>query len=109
MSDTAQAMTQTAGTVLDLLKTVPSHLPQAPQFLATLIWHPGEAIHGTIQPFLHTLFVEILHFPETALHVIFAFMCANVMAGFVTVTALVLTLGERKVCAFFQNRKGPNR
>jgi NADH-quinone oxidoreductase subunit H len=109
MSETAVATTQTASTVAELLKTLPAHAAQAPGFLIQLLLHPGEAIHGTIQPFLHTLFVEILHFPETALHVIFAFMCANVMAGFVTVTALVLTLGERKVCAFFQNRKGPNR
>jgi NADH-quinone oxidoreductase subunit H len=38
-----------------------------------------------------------------------AFLCANAMAGFVTVTALVLTLAERKVAGWFQNRPGPNR
>jgi NADH-quinone oxidoreductase subunit H len=31
------------------------------------------------------------------------------MAGFVTLTALVMTLAERKVAGWFQNRPGPNR
>ena len=78
-------------------------------FGLSLVLHPGDTIHTVIQPFLHAVFVGGLGFNETGLQLLFAFMAANVMAGFITLSALVLTLLERKICAFFQNRKGPNR
>jgi NADH-quinone oxidoreductase subunit H len=55
------------------------------------------------------LTVEQWGWPEAGYHALVAFLFANAMAGFVTVTALVLTLTERKVAAYFSNRKGPNR
>jgi NADH-quinone oxidoreductase subunit H len=106
MTDTAAAMTPTAMTTMEMAKAFPA---KAAGFLGHLLMAPGDTISHTIQPFMHGIFVDQLHWSETALHALFAFLCANVMAGFVTVTALILTLGERKVCAFFQNRKGPNR
>jgi NADH-quinone oxidoreductase subunit H len=71
--------------------------------------HPGEFAVNTIGKTLHFLVVEHFHQSETVFHALAAFLCANAMAGFVTVTALVLTLAERKVAGWFQNRPGPNR
>lgn len=82
---------------------------QAPAFLIKLVLHPGDAVSQVIAPALRHLVVEQGGFSETVYHALAAFLCANAMAGFVTVTALILTLAERKVCARFQNRIGPNR
>lgn len=106
MSETAIATTQTAMTMAQKAQELAG---QAPHFVGGLVMHPGDTIHTVIQPFLHGIFVDQLHWPETALNTLFAFLCANAMAGFVTLSALVLTLLERKICAWFQNRKGPNR
>jgi NADH-quinone oxidoreductase subunit H len=74
-----------------------------------LVLHPGAAFSQVIGPALKALLMDRFGFTELGYHAVVAFLCANAMAGFVTVTALVLTLAERKVAAFFQNRKGPNR
>jgi NADH-quinone oxidoreductase subunit H len=74
-----------------------------------LVLHPGAAFSQVIGPALKSLLMDRFGFTELGYHAVVAFLCANAMAGFVTVTALVLTLAERKVAAFFQNRKGPNR
>jgi len=74
-----------------------------------LILQPGAAFSQVIGPALKALLMDRFGFSELGYHAVVAFLCANAMAGFVTVTALVLTLAERKVAAYFQNRKGPNR
>jgi len=84
-------------------------LAQAPGFLVHLIRLPGEALSTMVGPALKSLVVEQWGWSENGYHALVAFLCANVMAGFVTITALVLTLTERKVAGYFQNRKGPNR
>jgi NADH-quinone oxidoreductase subunit H len=92
-----------------LLPPVHELLAQAPGFLKALILHPGDALGTVVGPFLKSLTMEHWGWSETGYHALVAFLCANAMAAFVTVTALVLTLAERKVAGFFQNRKGPNR
>jgi NADH-quinone oxidoreductase subunit H len=81
----------------------------ATDLAGTLLLHPGEAFSQVVGPALKSLLMDRCGFTELGYHAVVAFLCANAMAGFVTVTALVLTLAERKVAAFFQNRKGPNR
>lgn len=84
-------------------------LAQAPAFLAKFVQFPGETLSGTVGPWLKLVTVETWGWPEAGYHALVAFLCANAMAGFVTITALALTLTERKVAAYFSNRKGPNR
>lgn len=92
-----------------LLPPLNELLAQAPAFLAKLLQFPGETLSGTVGPWLKMVTVQHWGWPEAGYHALVAFLCANAMAGFVTVTALVLTLAERKVAAYFSNRKGPNR
>lgn len=101
----AEAAAKTPG-LLGFAKEVLAH---AQAHLHNPIMELGKFATETVGGTLHFVVVEKLHYSETVFHFLGAFLCANAMAGFVTVTALVLTLGERKVCAFFQNRKGPNR
>ncbi len=83
---------------------------QRPRPLAQqLLLHPGGTLATVVGPALKTFVMEQWGWTETGYHALVAFLCANAMAGFVTVTALVLTLAERKVAGFFQNRYGPNR
>jgi NADH-quinone oxidoreductase subunit H len=70
---------------------------------------PGQVLQEQVGPWLKGIVMGQWGFTEAGYHTLVAFLCANAMAGFVTVTALILTLAERKVAAFFQNRKGPNR
>jgi NADH-quinone oxidoreductase subunit H len=77
--------------------------------LLQFILKPGQVLHEQVGPWLKALAMGPWGFSEAGYHALVAFLCANAMAGFVTVTALVLTLAERKVAAYFQNRKGPNR
>jgi NADH-quinone oxidoreductase subunit H len=84
-------------------------LSQAPGFIWDLLRVPADTLSSTIAPWLKALTVEQWGWPEAGYHALVAFLFANAMAGFVTVTALVLTLTERKVAAYFSNRKGPNR
>jgi NADH-quinone oxidoreductase subunit H len=92
-----------------LLPPLKDLLAQAPGFLIQFIQYPGHVLHTVVGPWLKMVTVEHWGWPEPAYHALVAFLCANAMAGFVTVVALVLTLTERKVAAFFSNRKGPNR
>jgi NADH-quinone oxidoreductase subunit H len=92
-----------------LLPPMKELLAHAPSFLGSLILHPGETLSRVVGPFLRNLTMEHWGWSETGYHALVAFLCANAMAAFVTVTALVLTLAERKVAGWFQNRKGPNR
>lgn len=92
-----------------LLPPLQDLLHQAPAFLLQLVLNPGDVLSGTVGPWLKMVTVEHWGWPEPGYHALVAFLCANAMAGFVTVVALVLTLTERKVAAFFSNRKGPNR
>jgi len=85
------------------------NLSNALDLAQQLVLHPGAAFSQVIGPALKALLMDRFGFTELGYHAVVAFLCANAMAGFVTVTALVLTLAERKVAAFFQNRKGPNR
>lgn len=81
----------------------------ATDLLIQLVLKPGPTLNEVVGPALEGYVMGHWGFSEAGYHTLVAFLCANVMAGFVTVTALVLTLAERKVAAFFQNRKGPNR
>lgn len=92
-----------------LLPPAKELLAQAPAFIWHLIKYPGDTLTGSVGPWLKGALVGHWGWPESGYHALVAFLCANVMAAFVTVTALVLTLTERKVAAFFSNRKGPNR
>jgi NADH-quinone oxidoreductase subunit H len=92
-----------------LLPPLKDLLAQAPGFLIRFIQYPGDVLHSVVGPWLKMVLVEHWGWPELGYHALVAFLCANAMAGFVTVVALVLTLAERKVAAFFSNRKGPNR
>jgi len=89
-------------------------MPASPQpfvlsaFVVQLLLHPGAALSGTVGPALKGLLLG-LGLGDTGYNAVVALLCFVVMSGFVTVTALVLTLAERKVAAYFQNRKGPNR
>ena len=87
----------------------PLNLSSAVALAQQLVLRPGEAFSQVVGPALKALLMDRFGFTELGYHAVVAFLCANAMAGFVTVTALVLTLAERKVAAFFQNRKGPNR
>ena len=78
-------------------------------FVIHLVRLPGDTLSTIVGPALKTLVMERFGWPENGYHALVAFLCANAMAGFVTVTALVLTLAERKVAGYFQNRLGPNR
>jgi NADH-quinone oxidoreductase subunit H len=77
-------------------------------FVGELLLRPGAALTGTAGPALKGV-LQGWGLGATAYNAVVALLCFLVMSGFVTVTALVLTLAERKVAAFFQNRKGPNR
>ena len=77
--------------------------------LLQLLQRPGAFFSGVAGPALKAFVMGQWGWSETGYHALVAFLCANAMAGFVTITALVLTLAERKVAGFFQNRKGPNR
>jgi len=92
-----------------LIATIKELIAHAQAHFHDPILTPGLFASDTIGSTVHLLTVGKLGFTETGHGAVIAFMCANAMAGFVTVTALILTLGERKVCAYFQNRKGPNR
>jgi NADH-quinone oxidoreductase subunit H len=81
----------------------------ASDLILQLILKPGVTLSQVVGPALKSYVMGQWGFSETGYHALVAFLCANAMAGFVTVTALILTLAERKVAAFFQNRKGPNR
>jgi len=81
----------------------------ASDLIQQLILRPGPTLSQVVGPALKAYVMGHGGFSEAGYHALVAFLCANAMAGFVTVTALVLTLAERKVAAFFQNRKGPNR
>lgn len=81
----------------------------ATDLFTQLVLKPGPTLHEVVGPALEGYVMGHWGFSEAGYHTLVAFLCANAMAGFVTVTALVLTLAERKVAAFFQNRKGPNR
>ncbi|HXC64683.1 MAG TPA: complex I subunit 1 family protein, partial [bacterium] len=85
------------------------NLSSAVALAQQLVLRPGEAFSQVVGPALKALLMDRFGFTELGYHAVVAFLCANAMAGFVTVTALVLTLAERKVAAYFQNRKGPNR
>ncbi len=92
----------------------PAPLPLVPPpafrlgaFLWKLVLTPGAALSGTVAPALRAALGP--HLPPAGVEAVLALLCFVAMSGFVTVTALVLTLAERKVAAFFQNRKGPNR
>jgi len=85
------------------------NLSSALDLAQQLVLHPGAAFSQVVGPALKALLMDRFGFTELGYHAVVAFLCANAMAGFVTVTALVLTLAERKVAAYFQNRKGPNR
>ena len=92
-------------------------LPQtfdAADFLGQLARHPGPVLSGVVGPALRGLLQDLgrpigLDPGPVTYNVVVAALCFAAMAGFVTLTALGLTLAERKVAAFFQNRKGPNR
>ncbi|MES2201997.1 MAG: NADH-quinone oxidoreductase subunit NuoH [candidate division FCPU426 bacterium] len=77
--------------------------------ITQLITHPGEFAATVIAPFLHGILTGNLGLSETTYHVITAFLMANVMAIFVSLSAFWMIYMERKVCARFQNRVGPNR
>jgi NADH-quinone oxidoreductase subunit H len=78
-------------------------------FLIQLFLHPGEVATTQIGPFLHGFITGKLGLPEFAYVLITAFIMANLMAGFVSLSAFWLIWMERRVCARFQNRIGPNR
>jgi NADH-quinone oxidoreductase subunit H len=101
ITETAVAVASTPG-----LKELAA---QAPAFLVHLLRLPGDTFSTIVGPALKALVMERFGWPESGYHALVAFLCANAMAGFVTVTALVLTLAERKVAGYFQNRIGPNR
>ena len=87
-------------------------------FAQQLLLRPGDALAQTVGPALKSAISAASDYtslrfgaplpPETYTVAVGA-LCFAAMAGFVTLTALGLTLAERKVAAFFQNRKGPNR
>lgn len=80
-----------------------------PQLILTLLRFPGQACSEMIRPFLHHILVEQWGLSEMLFSVILLFLLCNVMAGFVSVSAFFLIWMERRVCARFQNRIGPNR
>lgn len=92
-----------------ILPPLKQMLSQAPDFAVAMIRFPGDTLAGVVGPWLKALTMEQWGWSEAGYHALVAFLCANAMAGFVTITALILTLAERKVAGFFQNRKGPNR
>jgi NADH-quinone oxidoreductase subunit H len=78
-------------------------------FLIQLVLHPGDVTSQQIGPFIHGIVVDQLGAPEFVYVIVVAFILSNVMAGFVSVSAFWLIWMERRVCARFQNRIGPNR
>ncbi|MGH7443045.1 MAG: complex I subunit 1/NuoH family protein, partial [bacterium] len=86
----------------------PTQAFSLPSFVVELLLKPGAALSGTVAPALRG-FLGGLGFGPASCNAVLALLCFVAMSLFVTVTALVLTLAERKVAAFFQNRKGPNR
>ncbi len=73
------------------------------------IAHPGDFALDTARPFLHQLLVTRLGLPELAFTVVCMLIIGVIMLTFVSLSAFWLIYMERKVCAYFQQRVGPNR
>jgi NADH-quinone oxidoreductase subunit H len=72
------------------------------------VLHPGAVLTDTAGPALRTALAGF-GLGEGSYVAVVGALCFAAMAGFVSGMAMVLTLAERKVAAYFQNRKGPNR
>jgi NADH-quinone oxidoreductase subunit H len=77
--------------------------------LSKLILHPGLFASENLGPALRELLVGKLGAPEAAFHIACMLIIGAVMAGFVSISAFWLIYMERKCCAYFQQRIGPNR
>lgn len=78
-------------------------------FLIKMILHPGLFAVQDVGPFLHGILVGKLGLPDVVYHIVCMLIIGAIMAGFVSISAFWLIYMERKVCAYFQQRIGPNR
>src|SRR4051812_45664626 len=73
------------------------------------ILHPGFFVNQDIAPALHQLIVDKAGLPDLVYHLVCMLLIGAVMAAFVSLSAFWLIYMERKCCAYFQQRIGPNR